>query len=479
MVDTRCGDFMELKNVGTESLTESFYEKFSPTDGKFLYKVPLSREKNINEVFTKANLARQEFQNKGIFARSLMLDKALDRLSENREKIIELVSKETGKSRYLSESEFDTTILFGRSLAGFARFQEGILIPSSNSKKTVIEKRIPLGIAVLVVSYNTPLPNYAWKVFPSFLSGNISILKPSEHTSGSAQLFVEAFENLDTIEKSVFLIHGDALTGELIVSEEFELLSFTGSYQVGLKIQIKTANKMRKNIFELGGNNCLIINKNSNIELAIDAVINSAFSNAGQRCAAGSRLIVHKDIAEIVVSNLKSKISKLDVGLNQDSMLGPVIDSQAVNRFQKFISDCQDQNFVVTSLGHNPQSTSMYVNPTLVEGFSQNDELFKCEVFSPILRIAVFEDRNHALALANNSNYQLTAAVWSNEIEEINFYVDKIKAGLINVNGPTHGSEFQFPFGGIGNSGNSAKEVGYQCLDQYSHHKVVTTTTYE
>ena len=469
---------MKLANIGTKIETLDLLDKISPIDGKTIYKIPLSRKPEIDDIFVNAQNSRQELFDIGIFNRTKLLELAIDNLLKTRQEIIELVIKETGKSRKLSESEFDTAILFGKSLLGLARFQDGITIPSSDPKKFAYEKRIPFGVAGLIVSYNTPMPNYAWKVFPSFLSGNVSILKPSPHTSGSAQLFVGAFDGIGAPNNSVCLLHGDNETGKILSELELDLLSFTGSYKAGLNIQENTANKMRKNIFELGGNNCLIISKNANIEKAIYAVLNSAFSNSGQRCAAGSRVLIHSEISEEFLEKLKQELINIKVGIDDDAFLGPIIDLEAVSRYKEFVKICGEENLQVTQSKISENLNQYYIAPTLIEGFLENNSLFSTEVFAPILRVATFEDNQGALRLANNSKYSLTAAIWSENLHEINFFVNRLNAGLVNVNGPTHGAEFQFPFGGTGFSGNGTKEVGLQCLDQYSHHKLITITNH-
>ena len=477
MVDIQHGEsLMKLRNIGTKLETLEFYSKVSPVDSENIYQVPLSRNLEIVDVFNNASTRKKNLENEGVFGRSVILENVIGRLIEKRSEIVNLVIKETGKSRRLSEGEFDAAILFGKSLLGLARFQDDITIPSTNPKKLVYEKRIPFGIAGLIVSYNTPMPNYAWKVFPSFLSGNISILKPSPHTSGSAQLFAEAFESEDVPEFSVCLIHGDGETGKILCNQDLDLMSFTGSYDVGIEIQKSTSPKMRKNIFELGGNNCLIINKSANLYKAVDEILNSAFSNAGQRCAAGSRVILNKEIADSTLKIIKEKLSNLKVGSDEDSFLGPVIDVSAASRYNEFLAACKANNLTISKSDTHTNLNELYLYPALVEGFDEKNPLFAKELFAPILRVAIFESREEALNLANNSKYALTAAVWSNELEEIDFYLNNLSAGLININGPTHGAEFQFPFGGIGHSGNGSKEVGVQCLDQYSHHKLVTIT---
>lgn len=456
-----------------------FISKYSPVNGELMFKVPVYGKSEIDWLFNEARKSLDSFRESSIFQRTEILNSIIENLKHNKNDFVDLVAAETGKSRKLSEIEFDTAIRFGESLVGFARFQDGISIPSSVNNKEVIFKKIPYGVAGLIVSFNTPLPNYAWKVFPSFLAGNISILKPSPHTSASAQLFYECFRKVDTYSNTLLIAHGDAETGRILSELDLDLISFTGSYDAGISIQKNTSHLMRKNIFELGGNNAFIITRNANLERATDYVLNSAFSNAGQRCAAASRLLINQDIYPEILGLLTKKLSEINIGTEDLDLHGPVIDEASMLRAEKYISKCKLNGYVVSQFGVKPKEKGFFVQPTLVEGFDSDFEFTFEEIFAPVLRVIKFSSNDEAISIANNTGYNLTSAVWTSDLTESNYFASKLNSGLININGPTHGSEFQFPFGGVRKSGNGSKEVGFSCIDEYSNHKIITRTYHD
>jgi aldehyde dehydrogenase (NAD+) len=469
----------EIPSIATFNRTNgSFINKYSPDDGELMFKVPKYGKSEIEWLYDESRKSFSNFKDSTVFQRTVILNKIIENLKNSRNVFVNLVAAETGKSRKLSELEFDTGIKFGESLIGLARFIDGISIPSSVTNKEVLYKRVPYGVAGLIVSFNTPLPNYAWKVFPSFLSGNVSILKPSPHTAASAQLFYECFAKDETYPNTLFIAHGDAQTGKMLSELDLDLFSFTGSFEAGIKIQKNIAHLMRKNIFELGGNNCFILTKSADLGRSIDYVLNSAFSNAGQRCAAASRLLIAEEVYSDVIKLLTDKLSLITLGTNDQDLHGPVIDEPSMVKVEKYLEVCKSKGLKVTQFGESKKKIGYFVQPTLVEGFLDNLELTVDEIFAPVLRIIRFSSNNEAISIANNTGYNLTAAVWTSDLNESNYFASKLSSGLININGPTHGSEFQFPFGGIGKSGNGSKEVGLYCLDEYSNHKVITRTYY-
>lgn len=436
--------------------------------------MPVTSKQELEEVILIADSNRKNIRDLGIYKRAQLLMEASRALEDNSEFISNLVRLETGKSIQMARAETKTAIEFMKNLAGASVFQYGISIPSNNPRKSIYTRNIPFGLAALITSFNTPMPNFAWKFAPSFLAGNISFIKPSEFTSLSAFNTVKLLIANGIPSEALVLCLGDKTTGEALVDSNVNLLSFTGSYLTGISIAENPNGKLRKNILELGGSNPFILCKSADIDKAIPFILQSAFSNAGQRCASGSRLIVHADHHQALVDKLMSELSKVTIGVEDSCFYGPLIDENAVLKAGKYLSELNNLGIQYKQLGTTEDLGLNLFKPTLVLAEdSRNDLLFE-EVFSPILRIFRFNQIDDAIRIANNANYGLTAAIWTNEQAEEYELIQNVNAGVININGFTHGAEFQFPFGGLKSSGNGTRETGIDSLNEYSELQVIS-----
>jgi acyl-CoA reductase-like NAD-dependent aldehyde dehydrogenase len=464
-----------LENVGTSTPSVSL-EKYSPINGELLYKVPITSEVEVYQLFSNIHSRQDTFQSLGVVKAAQILLSVCGELIGKKDEINHIVFLETGKTESLIEGEFETAKNFMIALAGLSQFQNGKVIPSVNPKKLVYSKNQPYGTAALITSHNTPLPNYAWKLAPSFLSLNSSILKPSEFTSLSAQKFVECFIAAGVPEYMVNLIHGGPSTVLDLLMEQPELVSFTGSFETGLRIKELTHSYSPKLILEMGGSNPMIICPTADFDLAAEAIVNSAFSNSGQRCASASRLIIHHEVANQVLKLIREKTLELVSKAPSGNFSGYLISDQAKKKHAEFIQKSQSAGALIEEFVSQKIPEGWAVSPTIIIDEGKKIEASTPEIFSPLIIVEMYENIEHALLRANNSRFALTAAIWTKDMEEAEEISQKLKAGIVNINGPTHGAEFQFPFGGQKNSGNGTKEVGINCLMEYSFEKVITSS---
>ena len=468
----------ELHNIGTSTPTNCF-DRFSPRDNSLIFRTPLSGEKEADELFQNISSNSGKFQELGVIKASEILIEVCQELKRSKDEINHCVFMETGKTEKLVEGEFETSVKFMTAISGLSQFEVGRVIPSANSKKNVYTKRVPIGIAALITSHNTPLPNYAWKIAPSFLSLNSSILKPSEFTSGSAQKFVECFNTVGAPQYMVNLFHGDAVAAQSIIAMKPDLISFTGSFETGMKVKSATSSYSPKLILEMGGSNPIIICKSADLKKAASVIAESAFSNSGQRCASASRLIVHESVLDDLIPLLHASVETLVSKIGSESFSGCLVSLDAKNRHIDFLNDARISGSSVHEFNYEKSLEGCYVNPALITRNQDKNQDGFIEIFSPILFVEVFQGIEEALQQANSTAYGLTAAVWTNDFSESYYFSNHVKSGVVNINGPTHGAEFQFPFGGQGFSGNGAKEVGVNCLAEYSFERLISVTVYD
>jgi aldehyde dehydrogenase (NAD+) len=362
-------------------------------------------------------------------------------------------------------------------MASHGRNPSGRILPSSRVGRQVREQRVPRGVALLIVSYNTPLPNYAWKVFPALMAGNSVILKPSPATPASANIFVELLHRAGVPTEALQVLHGEGDVAQAVIKQGVELVSFTGSYEAGVKVAQSAYPSLAKTILELGGSNPFIVCSDADIESAVDALIDSAFSNSGQRCASGSRAIIEASIYESFRSILLDKCEAVTWGTDPDVNVSTLIDEKARERFESMLEAASQEFATVHRVGTRKGSMSSnpcLSQPAVLEGIPPESGLSTSEIFGPATRLCSFRDDVEAIQLANSSPYGLTAAIWTQDVSRAEKFVTQIEAGLININGPTHGAEVNMPFGGMKKSGNGTRDAGSDAFLQYSDSQVVT-----
>jgi alpha-ketoglutaric semialdehyde dehydrogenase len=428
----------------------------------------------VDNFLSNANQAH--LKSRGKFASRSRVEaflKGVDVVDSKRDLINRKVMEETGKSQALANSEFDAALSFARQTAYACFATVGATINSAVEGKYVSVDRVPFGPAVLISSYNTPLPNLFWKLAPSYLAGNISLICPSAHVAGSAALVLECLFEGGVPQDQASLTDGAIASAEAAVKSRFtKLISFTGSNRVGQIIARDSAQHHPKLILELGGTNPLIVLPSANLLLAAEAALLSAFSNGGQRCAAGSIALVQDSVYEEFSEILGDKLTSPDFLAKITEINTPLVSPEARAAHQDFLARAMQQGANAEYLDTDDSGSSSV--PVILSGF--RDALVACssEVFSPILRMVKFSQAQDAATFANSLPLRLTSAVWTDRNSELNFFRERLDFGLINFNGPTFGAEPNFPFGGMGGSGNGSRDAGFNALESYSQSMIWT-----
>jgi acyl-CoA reductase-like NAD-dependent aldehyde dehydrogenase len=386
-------------------------------------------------------------------------------LQSRREELADVVVDETGKSRELALGEADAAIEMGFFVAGEGRRLYGRTTTSSMPNRTVMATRRPVGVAALIVSFNTPLPNYAWKAFPAVFCGNAAVLKPSEHTPGSAALFGQiANEVLPPGVLNVVHGLGDEVGPPLVEHEDVDLVSFTGSAGTGRRINEHAGRRLAKVCLELGGKNALVVCDDADLDRAVEWSLASAFSNAGQRCASASRLVVFDAVYEEFRDRLVEGARKYEAG--------PLISEESLERTVSALAGAR-----VLAGGERLDRPGWWLAPTVVEDVPADAELSCRELFGPVTILYRVRDLDEALAVVNDSPYGLTSAIHTASIHRAMRFADAVEAGVVVVNGGTHGSEPHMGFGGVKQSGTGWREAGVEALDVYTEWKYVNLIT--
>jgi len=409
--------------------------------------------------------------------RGYLLHKVCNALEARHKDLAEVVAKETGKSPKEAFGEAGGAIALGRFFAGEGQRLYGRTTTSGAPDKYAMTVRQPCGVAGLIIAANTPIANTAWKVFPALICGNAAVLKAAEDTPATSWLFamIAHEAGLPPGVLNVIQGYGTECGAPLVEHPQVDVVSFTGSTKVGKWIGEVCGRTLKKVSLELGGKNPLIICDDADLDEAVKWVSLSAFSNAGQRCAAGSRIIVFDEVYDAFRDRLVEAAKTLKVGPTDADDFGPVINERQLNTMLAAIEKATKEGARVLTGGQrltDPEhAKGCYLAPTVIENAAPEADISRHELFGPIACLYRVRNYDEALAMANDSLYGLTACIHTTSVDRGIDFAHKVKSGVAVINAGTFGSEPHMPFGGLRQSGNGSREPGTEALDVYSELK--------
>jgi len=467
---------------GKESAaSERTIPKFNPHNGELLGNIGCATQDEVVSAFNSARRAFESWKRQSAIQRGQILFNFCDLIEKNRQSLSRCIQDETGKSHSDSLGEITGSIQLGKFFASEGQRLYGKTTTSNNPLKRNLIFREPVGVALLIVSANTPIANIAWKVFPALVCGNACVLKASENAPLLAILLAKISREAGLPDGVLNVIQGDRETGsDLVNHKSYDLLSFTGSSRAGKLIEEATAGSFKKVSLEMGGKNAFIVCRDADIENAVNWAVLSAFSNAGQRCASASRFIIEKEIYEVFRNKFVQKTKALQMGVNDEDDLGPVINKPQLEFLLSMISNAKEQGSKILCGGKENSSTNgYYFEPTIVEGPDSGAEISRVELFGPVAVLYKVSNLKKAILMANDSEYGLTSCIHTSDINKSLYFIQEIDAGVANVNSATYGNEPHMPFGGLKNSGNGTREPGSEAVDFYTRLKNVSFTLNE
>lgn len=452
-------------------------DKFNPADGSLLCQVTRSGAEDTDAAIASAQAAFPAWRDTTPVARGQVLYDVVQALRAAREEMARVVALETGKSYKMALGETDGAIALGLFMAGEGQRLYGRTTTSGTPNKWAMTVRQPLGVAGLIIAANTPIANVAWKVFPALICGNTAVLKAAEDTPLSAWLFGRIAREAGLPDGVLNIVQGlGREAGAPLVSDpRVAVVSFTGSTAVGREIAEVVGRRMGRVSLELGGKNPLVVCDDADLDNAVKWVLLSAFSNAGQRCASGSRIIIFDAVYDRFRDMLVEATRKLRVGTGDDDDLGPVINERQLNNMLRSVESAREAGARVL-VGGSRVGDGYFMAPTLVENVHPSDEISRKELFGPIATLYRVPDFAAALELANDSDYGLTACIHTRSMHRAMEFMGRVESGVVVVNAGTFGSEPHMPFGGVKQSGNGSREPGTEALDVYSNLKDVYIT---
>lgn len=453
------------------------FDKINPSTGKILTTVARSMAEDVAIAVDYALKAQSSWAELPAVQRGMLLLEIVLAMKSRQKEIAEIVSLETGKSFKDAMGETGGAIQLGLFYASEGQRLYGRTSTSGAQNKYAMTIRQPIGVAGLIVPANTPIANVAWKMFPALICGNSVVMKASEDAPATAWIIGKIANDIGLPKGVLNFIqgYGKEAGSALVAHPKVDVISFTGSTAVGKEIQIVASERLARVSLELGGKNALVVCDDADLNNAAKWVVLSAFSNAGQRCAACSRVIIFDSIYDKFKKILIEKTTDLKVGSTDNDDLGPVINERQLNNMIMAIDSAKKDGAKVLIGGQRlldcEHSNGFFLAPTILENVDPKASISQKELFGPITilyRVKTFQD---AIDLANDSEYGLTACIHTKNFDRAIRFSEKIHTGVAVVNGGTYGSEPHMPFGGMKQSGNGTREPGTEALDVYSELK--------
>ncbi|MBV5293636.1 MAG: aldehyde dehydrogenase family protein [Curvibacter lanceolatus] len=421
----------------------------------------------------------------GIQARSDALDKIGSEILARREELGTLLSREEGKTRAEGIGEATRAGQIFKFFAGECLRLAGEAIPSVRPGIGVEVTREPIGVVGLITPWNFPIAIPAWKIAPALAFGNCVVLKPADLVPGSAWALAEIISR-SGIPAGVFNLvmgRGSVIGDALVKHPGIAAISFTGSVGVGRRIAEACVQGHKKVQLEMGGKNPQVILDDANLQQAVELSVQSAFFSTGQRCTASSRLIVTEGIHDAFVEGVKARLAGLKIGdaLTAGTDIGPVVSQAQLEQDLSYVEIARSQGATVQAGGQRVAchtgsgAEGFFMAPALITDSTPEQRINREEVFGPVASVIRVKNYEEALAVANNTEFGLSAGIATQSLKHATHFKRHAQAGMVMVNLPTAGVDYHVPFGGRKGSSYGPREQGRYAQEFYTTVKTAYT----
>jgi len=393
-----------------------------------------------------------------------------------------LLTREMGKTLAEAKGEALRGAAILKYYAAEGVRANGEQIPASDGKSLLYTKKTPLGVVALITPWNFPIAIPLWKLAPALIYGNTAVLKPATNAGLTAAFLFEVFHEAGFPPGVVNLVSGsgaelgDALARHPLVQG----ISFTGSNAVGRQIAQQASRRGIKYQLEMGGKNAVIVMEDADLEKAADAVVSGAMKSTGQKCTATSKVIVMQAVKEQFVALLLKRIASIRVGDGLDAAVycGPLATEAQQQSVLQHIRQGLAQGARLLCGGKQPDdpayASGHYVEPTVFDLVTPEMALACEEIFGPVLAVMEAQTLEEAIRLANQTEFGLSAAIFTRDLASAMMFTNRIEAGMVKVNAETAGVEYQAPFGGLKQSSSHSREQGRAAMDFFTHTQTVS-----
>lgn len=453
----------------------------NPASGELIATVRTASEDEYEEIIGSAREAFFLWRAMPAPLRGEAVRLCADALRRHKDALGSLVSLEMGKIKAEGDGEVQEMIDIADFAVGQSRMLYGRTMHSERPGHRMYEQWHPLGVVGIISAFNFPVAVWSWNAFIAAICGNVCVWKPSPKAPLCAiavqKICNEALEGCGFPPIFNLFIESEVSMAENFVDDNrVDLVSFTGSTAVGRKVAGRVAARLGRSLLELGGNNAIIVDAHANLDLAVPAIVFGAVGTAGQRCTTTRRVLVHERIFDELAHRLVYAYGQVKVGdpLDPQTLMGPLIDPQAVLRYEAAIEKVIVRGGLVLTGGHVIERPGNFVQPTIVKASNEWD-IVQEETFAPILYLIPFHHFDEAVALNNGVRQGLSSAIFTNDLQAAERFLSATGSdcGIANVNIGTSGAEIGGAFGGEKDTGGG-REAGSDSWKAYMRRQTNT-----
>jgi acyl-CoA reductase-like NAD-dependent aldehyde dehydrogenase len=413
--------------------------------------------------------------------RGEILFKAAGLLEVRAEAVARDMTREEGKTLPEARGEVGRAINIFRYFGGEGARLCGEAIPSERPRVFIHTVKKPVGVVGLITPWNFPIAIPAWKLAPALISGNAVVLKPSDLAPLCSLRLMEVLDEAGVTKGAVNMVTGPGskVGAELVSNPAVKALSFTGSEGTGANIAVEIAKRRGRSQLEMGGKNPTIVLKDADLAEAVEVVANASFFSTGQKCTATSRVIVEEPILKAFTDALVERVRKMKVGNGLESGIdmGPSVDESQLKTVLDYVDIGKKEGARVAfggqRLGEGALAHGFFSSPAVLTDVTPKMRVAQEEIFGPVAAILPAKDLDDAVAIANDIRFGLSASICTRSLTSAFEFVNRIEAGLVMVNLPSAGVEYQVPFGGSKGSSMGMREQGSVAVDFYTEIKTV------
>lgn len=450
----------------------------NPFDGSKLCDIAAAEAADVDLAVKAAQAAFPHWSKLAASERGRLLLRLADRIEEEGEALARLEALDTGHPiRDCRNLDVPRTVLCFRYFGGMADKLEGTVIPVDAGFLNYVERE-PIGVVGQIVPWNFPMMFVSWKLGPALAAGNTVVMKPSEITPLSTLRIAQLAQEVGIPDGVINIVPGYGHTAGARIAEHPDIgkVAFTGSTATGRRIVEASAGNLKKIQLELGGKGPNIVFADANLPAAIGGSAWAIFHNQGQACIAGSRLILHEDIAEAFLEKFIPLAKSIRLGdpLDPETEMGPVTSTLHMERVLSYVEVAKEQGGEILAGGKRPSDPALakgsFIEPTIVRA-KPTDRVALEEVFGPFVTVLTFRTDEEALEIANMTDYGLGAGFWTQDITRAHRMARGIHAGMVWVNCYKRAHPAS-PFGGFGMSGYG-RDMGFEAIKDYTQSKSV------
>ncbi len=483
LADANSGTFLG-HDEWSKAASAGVLEPLNPATNEPLAKVYATSAADYETLVGNAQKAFAEWRNTPAPKRGEAIRLCAHALREHKDALGSLVALEMGKIKPEGDGEVQEMIDIADLAVGQSRMLYGLAMHSERPGHRMYEQWHPLGLVGIISAFNFPVAVWSWNAFIAAVCGNVCIWKPSPKVPLSA---IAAIRICNAALKSggfpeIFYLFNDAgaeLAKKFVDDKRVALISFTGSTKVGRAIGERVAARMGRSLLELGGNNAIILDRSADLSLAIPAIVFGAVGTAGQRCTTTRRLFVHESIIDDVLGKLRHAYQQIEKKTGDPTdpgtLMGPLNSRQAVEQFAHAVKTAKSSGARIVSGGSVLERKGNYVEPTIITGVQNSDELVQTETFAPILYVMQFKSLDDAIHMQNDVPQGLSSSIFTQSLKSAERYLAATGSdcGIANVNIGTSGAEIGGAFGGEKETGGG-RESGSDAWKAYMRRQTNT-----